>query len=261
MKVRAFIEPHRMETMAECQDCYAINPGTAALAVSDGVSQSIFQQEWAKLLTDYYVRSGAPSEEDRVRLCGLWRNEVLSYIMREKEAGRNPWRAECMLNEGHSAGATLCGVVFWDDRTWTADVIGDSVLIVVEGDYTSAILSSEDKSFDTTPDYIDSLPGRKGRGEARSFEGALLPEESILLVTDPFSDYLYRNPDRRGELLRELLSVETHEGFRSLVERWRDEGMRDDDSTLVIIQWDGKAVLDIAHMDETSYSEENDKAD
>lgn len=246
-----------METMADCQDCFAINPGTAALAVSDGVSQSIFQLNWARLLTDHYVRNGMPSEEDRLRLCNLWRDEVLSYIRNEKEAGRNPWRAECMLNEGHSAGATLCGVVFWDDRTWTADVIGDSALVVVEGDYTSVILSSEDKAFDTNPDYIDSLPGRKGRGEARSFDGALLPDESILLVSDPFSDFLYRNPDRRAELLRELLSLESHEGFQALVERWRDDGMRDDDSTLVIIQWDGKMTLDITHMDKTSCSEDN----
>lgn len=248
MKINAFITPHRSERMAECQDCFAINPGTAAAAVSDGVSQSIFPLEWARLLVDFFVRSGPPSETERKALCHEWREAVRDWIVEEKALGHNPWRAESNLAEGFSAGATLCGVVFWDEKMWTCDVLGDSCLLMVGRDGSVEIVSSEQKAFDTRPDYLDSHPMQPGRGQFHHVEGFLEEGECLILVSDPFSEFLSRDTGKASERVRELRNVDNHESFVALVERWRREGMHDDDSTVVIIEWDGSGVF---HLDKT----------
>ena len=252
MKVNAFITPHRSERMAECQDCFAINPGTAAAAVSDGVSQSIFPLEWARLLAGFFVRSGPPSDAERRALCHAWRESVQDWIVEEKALGHNPWRAESNLAEGLSAGATLCGVVFWDEQTWTCDVLGDSCLLVVGRDGAVGIVSSEQKAFDTSPDYLDSHPLQPGRGRFRHVEGTLKEGECLILVSDPFSEFLSRRGDKAPGRVRELRDVDSHAAFVSLVERWRADGMHDDDSTAVIIEWDGSDRFNLDRTDDVA---------
>ena len=115
MRIRAFITPHKSEKIYECQDRFSINQSKRIAAVSDGVSQSIFPDYWAKLLVDHYVNFGQPTEEDRIALCKEWKDMVLAFINKERSSGRDPWRTESNLYEGISAGATLCGLSFYED--------------------------------------------------------------------------------------------------------------------------------------------------
>lgn len=239
MRIRAFITPHKSEKIYECQDRFSINQSKRIAAVSDGVSQSIFPDYWAKLLVDHYVTWGQPTEEDRITLCKEWKDMVLAFINKERSSGRNPWRTESNLYEGISAGATLCGLSFYDDYSWKCDVIGDSCLISSKIGEPISIYSSEEKKFDTYPDYLDSNSQKKGRGSFKSFSGVLNDGDCLLLVSDPFSDYFQELGESCNKQIDALRAVNSHESFIQLVEEWRESGMHNDDSTAVIIEYDG----------------------
>ena len=55
MKVRAYITHKLEESNADCQDYFRLNSGKKKIAISDGVSQSIFSAKWAELLVKEYT--------------------------------------------------------------------------------------------------------------------------------------------------------------------------------------------------------------
>ena len=65
MKVRVFITHKKAEHFQDCQDRFSVNRDTKSVAVSDGMSQSIFQKIWAEILVDAYTKSRewTPSNE------------------------------------------------------------------------------------------------------------------------------------------------------------------------------------------------------
>lgn len=250
MKIRAFITQHKAEKIAECQDRLSVNKDTKTVAISDGVSQSIFPDYWAQILVDYYTQNGLPpTEDDRIRLCKEWKGQVLQFIKDEKAKGNDPWRTESNLCEGISAGATLCGVCFENEKDWICEVIGDSCLIKVDKNNHIDILSSEDKKFDTYPDYLDSNPNKKGRGTFKKFSGLISEDDKLILVSDPFSDFFYNLKEQSANYIEQLLNIATHDEFVSLVSRWRESGMHNDDSTVIIIEWDNSSDFNIVSVD------------
>lgn len=249
MKIRAFITQKKAEKASDCQDRFAVNKEIMMAAVSDGVSQSIFPDLWAKLLVEHYTSTGQLSEEDRQDLCKEWKSLVQKYIDDEKSKGNNPWRTESNLAEGLSAGATLCGIKFSKNNHWICDVLGDSCLIKINEDNSIEIISSEDKAFDTYPDYLDSNPLKKGRGLFKKFEGDLSSGCKLLLVSDPFSDFFYKLKEKSKKYIDDLLTITNHEGFVDIVAKWRDEGMHNDDSTVVIIEPDNSIDFNIGYID------------
>lgn len=249
MKIRAFITHKMKERIADCQDRFAINKETKIVAVSDGVSQSIFSAYWAQLLVDHYCQFGQLTNDERVSLCDQWVKHVRNYIEEEKAKGNNPWRTESNLDEGLSAGATLCGVRFEGNQMWSCDVIGDSCLIKVGDNNEIEILSSEDKKFDNEPDYFDSHPQKKGRGDFKTYWGVLSESAKLILVSDPFSDFFFKNKADAPKYIEQMLMLNSHEEYSSLVDEWRRLGMKNDDSTIVIVEWDGSSDFNILVSD------------
>lgn len=249
MKIRAFITQKKAEKASDCQDRFAVNKETRMAAVSDGVSQSIFPDLWANLLVEHYTLKGQVSKDDRLDLCQQWRNLVQEYIEKEKAEGKNPWRTESNLAEGLSAGATLCGLKFSKDYHWVCDVLGDSCLIKLNEGNSMEIISSEDKAFDTYPDFLDSNPMKKGRGNFKCVEGDFATKTKLILVSDPFSDFFYKQKGNWGKYIGELLAIRNHKEFVDLVAKWRGEGMHNDDSTVVILEWDGSSEFNMEYID------------
>ena len=95
--------------------------------------------------------------------------------------------------------------------------------------------------FDNYPDYFDSNPEKPGKGEVRTITGNWnLPEEppkTLLLVTDALGAFLASIKGKREETarIRELLSVESADEFKILVQYWRKDGMHNDDTTMVVV--------------------------
>ena len=246
MRVRAFISPKGAETENDCQDRFSINPETGSVAVSDGMSQSLFPKYWAEILSRKYT-SGTdwtPSHESVRPLGDLWREKVEGRLERMREDGRSTWRTENMLSDGLSAGATLVGVRT-DREGWRCDVLGDSCLVVLrEGRIVGIHSSMDTDSFGNYPDYFDSDPGKTGRGEVRTIRGSWEDSQVMLLVTDPLAGFLssVRGSDREKVVLGELLSVESSDEFGILVDYLREDGMHDDDTTMVVLTCDCEEV-------------------
>lgn len=250
MKIRAFLTHKLCEHYADCQDRFCINEDNRIIALSDGMSQSIFPDYWAEILSEQYAKEGHCNEEDRKKLCDLWMQRVIKYRNEQIEAGKDPWKLDNFLASRKGAGATLCGVRFENATDWKGDVLGDSCIIKVNTkDWKMEILTSEEKAFDSFPDFYDSFPEKLGRGTIKSVEGCISPDDILLLVSDPFSEYLYKNKEQTEILIGQILKLTNHEAFCKLVDDWRTNGMHNDDSTLCVIEFDGDIKMNISHQD------------
>ena len=244
MKIRAFITHKKAETFADCQDRFCVNENTRSIAVSDGMSQSWQQKIWAQLLVKAYTESEdwIPSQESIKPLCQQWRKEVVDYIdhLKSKNAKENIiYRNERNLAEGRSAGATFVGIRFCG-LEWKGHVLGDSCLIEWNGNEAVFYTSQNVDSFDNHPDYFDSNIFNEGKGTPICKCGNLEKDTCLLLVSDPFSDYLFEQSKQGNitEYIQRLLELSSHEDFEILVDEWREAGMHNDDTTLVIIESD-----------------------
>lgn len=254
MKIRAFITHKLSEHYSDCQDRFCINSDNHAIAVSDGVSQSIFPDYWAEILSSFYAENGHCSNEDRKNLCNDWLKKVKGFINTEKRRGKNPWRLQDCIDTQNGAGATLCGMQFKDAENWVGHVLGDTCIIEINtiSKELIKIHTSEEKPFDCYPDYYGSFPDKEGRGQIKEIKGKLSEGHCLLLVSDPFSEFLSNHKEDCCQWLNRILELKGHEDFCSLVDDWRHEGLHNDDSTLCIIESDGSMDFNIKHEDKIS---------
>lgn len=254
MLVSAFITHKKAEQFSDCQDRFSINAENKSIALSDGMSQSIFQKYWAEILVEKFTSTSdwVPNLASVKELAPIWRDKVLSLIQRQKEEGsHSAWRAERNLIDGLSAGATFVGIRF-KGHQWECDVLGDSCLILIRDNKITDIISSEDvTAFDSYPDYFDSNPKKNGKGSPRNHSGTFKSGDTILLVSDPFSDFLLKNRKTPMEtvLVDRLLGINSHTEFEEVVESWRTHGMHNDDSTLIIIKQEDTDSFNITYKD------------
>lgn len=257
MEIHAFITHKKAETFTDCQDRFSINQDTKSVAVSDGMSQSFFQKIWAEILVDAFVNrpqwklGGEDSDTILKELSTEWLKRVQDRIEEQKHDGTKEnviYRNEKFIAQGKSAGATLVGVRF-TGNDWHCEVLGDSCLIEIQNQEIVRICTSQERDeFDNFPDHFDSNPKRIKKGKAKEFDGKLEKSSILLLVSDPFTDFLNEQKKKGNvkELVGCLLALNTHEEFERLVEEWRmNKGMHNDDSTLVIIRPDGSAELNV----------------
>ena len=260
MKIRAFITHKMCEQYADCQDRFCINEDNRCIALSDGMSQSIFPDYWAEILAEQYAKEGHCDDEDRKQLCNLWLQRVIKYRNGQIELGKDPWKLDNFLASRKGAGATICGVRFENATDWKGDVLGDSCIIKVNTkDWAIEILTSEEKAFDSFPDFYDSYPEKLGRGIIESFEGKISPNDILLLVSDPFSEYIAKFQENAKELIEQIQKVGNHEDYCKLVDEWRANGMHNDDSTLCIVEFDNRIDFDIQYQDKIAELIEKEK--
>jgi hypothetical protein len=250
MKVRAFITHKPAEKFEDCQDSFAISRENKAIAIADGVSQSMFPKKWADLLTKAFVDDGSFTLDATEKIEDLrtrWRQFFAEELQRQKEA-KTPtvWLTENAFNANLSAGATLAGIRIAKgekgEQVVNYEVLGDSCIIAVKDGIIKKQISSkpEGAEFDNYPDYIDSNSTIGQKGESCKGEISYSDCEQILMVTDALSDLFnkVRHDDRGKALIEEVNKLSNHEEFEAFVRRRRANGMSHDDTTLVIIELD-----------------------
>ena len=255
MVIRAFITHKQAELYADCQDRFGVNPDTKSIAVSDGMGSTWQQKIWAQLLVDTYIDSTdwCPSNETIKPLCQTWRSKVADFIqnLKETNAPENMiYRNERNFAEGRSAGATFVGIRF-NGNEWGGCVLGDSCLIEWDGNEAKFNTSQDSETFDSYPDYFDSDASKEGKGIPKPIEGVLTEGKCLLIVSDPFSEFLLEH-SKQGNIakyVQQLFSLASHDDFESLVCEWRKEGMHNDDTTLVIVEYDKSEDIAITYLD------------
>lgn len=240
MRLRGFITHKAAEYYSDCADYFRICPQTKRVAVSDGVGQSVMPAEWAKLLVDSYLRDEWNPGSSTSPLMEKWIQLAWDYVNEQKKQGKNPWILEnCLVNKD-GAAATFCGLQFTQRNDWSASILGDSSLVILDGENRIVqIYSSKEGAFDFRPDFFESFGNNKG--EIRSVSGQLENEQKILLVSDPFSELFQNIKGTESEIpiISRILNIFNTKDFNTLVDSLRtDYHMHNDDSTLVIIEPD-----------------------
>ena len=256
MIIRAFITHKQAELFADCQDRFGVNKDTKSIAVSDGMGATWQQKIWAQILVETFIDSKdwIPTIESIKPLCQLWRDRVVEFIEKLKEVNAPVniiYRNERNLVAGRSAGATIIGLRF-NGNKWHGSVLGDSCLIEWNGIEAKFHTSQEVDSFDSYPDYFDSDESKEGKGTPKSISGNLDAGSYLLLVSDPFSDFLLEH-NKQGDIadyIQQLLDISSHDDFEGLVEDWRKVGMHNDDTTLVIVEDDGSDNFSTKEIDD-----------
>jgi hypothetical protein len=268
MVIRAFLTHKLSESYKDCQDSFDILVHNKAIAIADGISQSIFPKIWADLLTHHFVRNPTVlflQEEDVDAIRNKWHEQV-AEVRLEKERQNDPylWKLDENLASGRSAGATFLGLWF-EENNWTCLVLGDSCLVAVsENNEITEIMSSksEGEVFDNYPDYLDSSRLISQKGESKLFHGELTGSEKLFLVTDAFSDYLFRKREENDfAVVDALMKIQDQVEFEELVFALRREGMTNDDTTLVIVENDGKEIWSVPFETDLKYLINNGKTD
>ena len=257
MKLKAFITHKWAETFSDCQDRFSLNSDTKSIAVSDGMGSTWQQKIWAQLLVETFTKRNnwLPTHESIKPLCKTWHQTVDSIIqnLRDTNAPANIiYRNERNLAEGRSAGATFVGIRI-NGNDWQGSVLGDSCLVEWDGSIAKFYTSQDVEEFDSYPDYFDSDELKQGKGTPKDISGTLEKGCYLLLVSDPFSDFLFEH-NKQGDVamyMQQLLKLSSHDKFEILVDEWRKAGMPNDDTTLVIVEPD----------DSDEFSIDNDKYD
>ena len=255
MKIRSYITHKNAEKYSDCADYFGICCPQKRVAVSDGVSQSIMPLEWAKILVSAFITGSWDPNQSISELQSKWLEEANVFLNEQRSQGINPWMLENCLFNKDGAGATFCGVVFKDESHWDACILGDSCLVVInEQNKIVNILSSKEGKFDNRPDYFDSF--REKRGDVKNISGELKENQKILLVSDPFSELFQnmKNTENEKIIVDKILSLKTFDDFIQIIDDFRNSyQMHNDDSTLVLIEFDGKSeitVTDSKSLDE-----------
>lgn len=249
MRVRGFITHKQAEHYADCQDFFSINVEKKRIAVSDGMTQSIFSARWAQNLVHAYVNDGWDGLSNLSEQQNKWLDFAKQELRKLEEQGLPTWMLENSLTMRLGAGATLCGVCF-EGFKWSGFVLGDTSIVEIDSDnHITDIYKSKPGSYDNHPDYYDSFGAIVGEP---LYPSRLLEEShKLFLVSDPFAEILYNiNGEKCAQdYVRELLAVSNHEEFVQLVDRWRmEKSMHNDDSTLIIIENDGSELFNIDKM-------------
>jgi hypothetical protein len=264
MKLRAYITHKNAEKYSDCADYFKICPKQKKVAVSDGVSQSIMPLEWAKIIVSAFIDGTWDPSQDVNVLQQKWLKEANDFLENQRSQGINPWMLENCLNNKDGAGATFCGITFSQKNKWDASVLGDSCVITIdEQNKVIDIISSKDGKFDNRPDYFDSFQSQKGSVKTKS--GTLKENQKLLLVSDPFSELLQNEKNSENEtiIVKRLLSLNSYQQYLQLVDDFRNQyHMHDDDSTLIVIEYDGKkdiTILDYKTLESLIAEEQDDE--
>ena len=256
MIVRAFITHKKAEEFVDCQDRFGVNNDTKSIAVSDGMGSTWQQKIWAQLLVGTFTNSNDwfPSHDTIKPLCNTWHQMVESFIqhLKETNAPNNIiYRNERNLAEGKSAGATFVGIRF-EKNLWKGSVLGDSCLIEWDGGEAKFHTSQDVEAFDSFPDYFDSAELKQGKGNPKAISGTLDKGDYLFLVSDPFSDFLFEHykQDDVVKYMQQLIKLSSHEDFEAVVDEWREKGMHNDDTTLIIVEPDDSDDFTIVALDD-----------
>lgn len=235
------------ETMADCQDSYAVHAANRAVAVADGVSQSLFPKAWADLLTRSFVgdrtfRLDSPAKVEAVRR-EWWQYFAGRVEHMRRENAPALWYLEGCLADGRSAGSTLAGVRVKNAGAVAYEVLGDTCLILVRGGCIERQISSmpDGAGFGNCPDYVDSHAEAGMRGTPRTGTLDMRPGDRLFLATDALAarfDAERAGADRGKQFIATVNALETDRDFALFVDGLRKEGAADDDTTLVCIEWE-----------------------
>jgi len=213
------------------------------VAIADGATETSYSKIWATLLVESYIRDSVTGPEffDRLEAARrLWRQRAF------RNTRPLPWYAAEKAKQG--AFATFLGFELnVAGKVWRAVAIGDSCMFQLDAAkqemrVVQAFPLSRSTEFGTSPYLVGSNPeGAATVGaHAEVCQGSLRRDDLILFATDALSAWLLRREEDRAPAWKEACeSIAEQSDFEVFVQRARDDGMRNDDVTLLRVTFRG----------------------
>jgi hypothetical protein len=187
------------------------------VAVTDGATESAYAGHWARTLAKAAVQGSLDRGIEAARA----RFEAASAT------SPTSWYAEAKREEG--AFATVLAVEVGRDGAWMAQAVGDCVLLHMrQGALLRAWPLEDPLAFSNRPDLVSSRPDGP-QPEVVATSGSWQPGDRLVLCTDAVGAYLL------GTDPASVCDLDT-EAFLRFVARAQENGMRNDDVTLIDIR-------------------------
>lgn len=220
LTVQAFSVSKAGLTSLQNEDAFAhAKPGSwpYRAMVCDGATDGVFSRDWARALAEAFLHSGG-LEEAIFAARPRWQQAVTS------RAESLPWYVQARLADG--AFAALLGLELHPDGTLRAEALGD-VCILRAGKGIAGWPLSTPEAFAQRP----HLAGTTGPiPPIQTLTLTLKPGEVLYVASDALAAFALGHPEAFLEALPEAW---THPA--ETVSAWRNQGMRNDDVTLLAL--------------------------
>ena len=245
--------PKRKEGPQDCQDAVDVNQSINRYAVADGVSQSFFPAQWAKLLVKRFCHSKDLQNIELFQnrnwkdwlapIRAEWLRQVSLLVPEES----NPFTADLRnkLHQGAPGAATFVGLeIDLSDAkgpVWRAMLSGDSCLFRVRNGNVASFPLEKSSQFDYYPQCLLSVT-EKQKHQPAFLQGDVRLGDVFILATDALAKWLLSRYEAGGqawdEAWKNLQGVRVWEEFYSFVQQARKSHhgpMDDDDVTMMVI--------------------------
>jgi hypothetical protein len=248
LQIRAYSIEKEGNSPEEYEDAWAMDDSRQRVAIADGASDAFEARLWAEALVSTFVQEPPPRPSADALLAWLerpaliWREgidwEDLRYYHEEK-ARRGSFAAFLgavfsIPGPDQAGGRLPRGEV----ARYTAVAVGDSCLFHVRGGELVTHFPVEKTSdFGTTPLLLSTIMAHNRVVLERPIVrcGYLRPGDRLYLATDALSAWFLGRVEA-GEPPWPVVEEMTSEVFGELVSQLRQEGLRNDDCTLLVLR-------------------------
>ena len=236
----------------ECEDdCWVVYPlrlghsgkDKARIGLADGASESAFARDWAKILTKDFVDRPLNLSDPALDSLEQWLVPCQEKWNQAIPWERIPWHGESKTRAG--ALATLLGLTF--SRTpghprslsWNAFAVGDSCLFLIRQDELILSFPMDDTTqFNNTPALLCSNPAnnRLVWESVQQIGGTCKAGDIFILASDALACWLLGQCAAVGKPWQTLLALDAAEWDDWVQGQRQERLMRNDDTTLIIVQ-------------------------
>ena len=210
-------------------------------AVADGATEGMLSEIWARILAaharEMFLEGGGSS-----RLLSTATNIWQRFKRAKASAGKPLTRLPAWLEEpsvAQGAFSTIAAINLRLNRTWRAVMVGDSCIFQIRGDILQRHGPMGSSAEFAKRPYLlcsEQGPSQKLIDETQTLDGEWGDEDVFLLMSDALACWCLHQHEKGDNPWLPLLNLGIEEGgesFEAIVARWREEGMRNDDVTLV----------------------------
>jgi hypothetical protein len=242
-QVQQFQAPKNGSEMKDCQDAIAYDVENGMYAIADGVSDSAFQQKWARLLVNSFVDQARAGEAITPVWIAQWLEAQQKIWQSQLNLETVPWHGRMKAGQ-IGAEATFLGIRLSPDRrSWSGIVIGDCNLFHFDKDckFVQSVPFQRSNEFSNATQAFSSINKeyKQTIKQLKPIEGKIKTGDYLILTTDAMARWMLLRLEEKRNPLLEIPTVDDPAAFHRWVNAQRqNRRIKDDDTSLLLIQTD-----------------------
>ena len=232
-------EPKSDEVLETCADMACVNISDQIFTIADGVSQAFNSARWSELLVQHITAScDTPTLIESIPMIARSWDADCEELLQDEDP--HSFSRQKQLQGSQSTLASLRLFKRNQDLCWRFHTIGDSLLVIVDSVDNANLVQrfmpfTKVEDFPSGPDIL-STKAPHLRGHIKTFEIPASENQKLLLMTDALARYAVSH----GSPGIDINSIFPFLGgsdtdFADWLQNARQNGLGDDDSTLIMI--------------------------